>query len=38
MDIQKTIGNSFDESKVEGATIYEVFLFAWTRTKTRQLG
>ena len=38
MDIKKTIRNSFDESKVEGATIYEVFLFAWIRTKTRQLG
>lgn len=37
MDIQKTIRNSFGESKVEGATIYEVFLFAWIRTKTRQL-
>ena len=21
----------------EGATIYEIFIFAWTRTKTRQL-
>lgn len=38
MDIKKTIRNSFDESKVEGATIYEVFIFAWIRTKTRQLG
>lgn len=38
MDIKKTTRNSFDKSKVEGATIYEVFLFAWIRTKTRQLG
>ena len=31
------IRNDVVKLKFEGVTIYEVFIFAWTRTKTRQL-